>query len=77
MIATVTHLSPHLSLHTPLSTTLSPQLSPHLSPHIFRAQDGDNKLGIVLGPDMLQAVMATVGAGRMKYIFIGICQEVR
>ena len=35
------------------------------------------KLSIVLGTDMLQAVMATVDAGRIKYLFIGICLEMK
>lgn len=35
------------------------------------------KLGIVLGPDMLQSVMATVDAGRIKYLSIGMCLELR
>ena len=35
------------------------------------------KLSFVLSTDMLQAVMATVDAGRIKHLFIGICLEMR
>ena len=35
------------------------------------------KLGIILGPDMLQSVMAKVDAGRIKYLSIGMCLELR
>ena len=34
-------------------------------------------LGVVLGPDMLQSVMATVDPGRINYLSIGMCLELR
>ena len=36
-----------------------------------------DQLGIVLGPDMLQSVMAIVDSGRIKYLNIGMCLELR
>ena len=35
------------------------------------------KLGIVLGPNMVQSVMASVDAGRIQYLTIGMGLELR